>query len=93
MRYKKKKPPEKVKRLSKIFTDDQFFWVKKIYPHVPTPELAQIIFEHLGIRITPKSIENLAYRNNWYKTENEISEVRSKNAISTNQKRWGYYNG
>lgn len=84
-----KRSTKKERRRSYILTDEQLAWLGKAYPLFNNEDLSRMIFERYGIRMSRENIKDMAKRNVWYKDKEEISRERRKNAMRTNNKRWG----
>ena len=85
MRFKKKCNQKRLRKHSYLFTDEQFTWLENVYPYFPNPVLVLLVFEQTGVKMTSKALENMAYRNHWFKDKENISQVRRENANSTNE--------
>ena len=90
MNLKGKKPKKHARSCSYLLSEEQFEWLKRMYPHFNNQDLSLMLFQRFGVEMSPVSIKDMAKRNIWHKSQEEITRERRKNAIKTNNKRWGY---
>ncbi|MBR7028475.1 MAG: hypothetical protein IKI05_03570 [Bacteroidaceae bacterium] len=90
MNFKENKGKRPKRRSSYLLSEEQFEWLKRMYPHFNNKDLSLMLFQRFGVEMSPVSIKDMAKRNVWHKSQDEITRERRKNAIKTNNKRWGY---